>query len=115
MTRTYLGSLEASLGDQATPPQVSAIAFTDDSNGSGLDRTLLTVLFDNGTINVHWQESAGAAWNMGLAPPSNVSALAVNFGLQAYCLVEGRIQEWQIDPSKPTNWTFLGNVTSKSE
>lgn len=70
------------------------------------------MLFDNGTIAVHWQEAVGASWSMGFAPPSNVSALAINFALQAYCLSEGRIQEWEIDRLVPTNWTLKGNVTS---
>lgn len=62
---------------------------------------------------MHWQESVGALWNMGFAPPTNVSALAVNFGLQAYCLTEGQIQEWEIDRLVPTKWTFTGNVTNE--
>lgn len=73
---------------------------------------LIAILFDNGTVAVHWQDSVDAAWSMGLAPPTNVSALAVNFDLQAYCVTEGRIQEWQIDRSVPTDWTLIGNVTS---
>ncbi|KAJ4392344.1 hypothetical protein N0V93_005970 [Gnomoniopsis smithogilvyi] len=109
------GSLQASLGDQSTPPQIAAVAFTNDTNDTSLDRTLLTVLFDNGTIAVHWQEPAATMWNVGFAPPTNVSALAVNFGLQAYCLIEGRIQEWQIDRFTPTDWTLIGNVTSTLE
>lgn len=76
---------------------------------------LIAVLFDNGTVAVRWQDSVDASWNMGIAPAANVSALAVNFDLQAYCLTDGRIQEWQIDRSVPTKWTLIGNVTNTSE
>lgn len=110
--KQHPGSLEISLGDQPTPPDVSAVAFAADPGITSLDRTLLTVLFDNGTIAVHWQASAGAAWPTGFAPPTQVAGLAVNYGLQAYCLTHGRIQEWQIDRLLPTSWTLTANVTT---
>ncbi|CAN8097850.1 unnamed protein product [Discula destructiva] len=106
------GNLEASLGDQATPPDVSAVAYTTEPGGTSLDRTLVTVLFDNGTIAVHWQEPLGASWSTGFAPPTNVSSLAVNFDLQAYCLTGDTIQEWEIDRLMPTKWAFVSNVTT---
>lgn len=109
------GSLKASLGDQNTPPQVSAVAYAPDPSNPSLDSMLITMLFDNGTVAVHWQENVGAAWSMGIASPTNVTGIAVNSGLQAYCLTEGRIQEWQIDRSLPTKWTLISNVTSTSE
>lgn len=109
------GSLKASLGDQNTPPQVSAVSYAADPSNTSLDSMLIAVLFDNGTVAVHWQNSVDAAWNMGIAPAANLSALAVNFDLQAYCLTDGRIQEWQIDRSVPTNWTLIGNVTNTPE
>lgn len=80
-----------------------------------MDKALLTILFDNGTIAVHWQEAVNGSWHMGLAPPANVTAVAITHGLEAYCLVGGQVQEWEIDGSRPTSWTLTGNVTTAEE
>ncbi|KUI59432.1 hypothetical protein VP1G_06704 [Cytospora mali] len=103
-------TFQASLGDQDVPPDVSVVTYANET-GESLDRTLLTILFDNGTAVVHWQEAADGLWKMGIAPPTNMTALALTHDLKAYCLSGGRIQEWAIDGSDPTSWTSTGNVT----
>lgn len=92
---------------------VVAYANATDSGGQGLDHTLITILFQNGTVVVHWQESLDGPWQMGLAPTEvNATALALDYGLRAYSLSPGKIiQEWQIDRSDPTIWTLVSNVT----
>lgn len=106
------GSFEASLGDQVTPPEVAVVAYANEIGG-GLDHTLLTILFQNGTVVVHWQESLDGPWQMGFAPAEvNATALAVDYDLRAYFLSpRGQIQEWQIDRSDPTAWSWVSNVT----
>ncbi|KUI72269.1 hypothetical protein VM1G_07886 [Cytospora mali] len=105
-----IGSFQASLGGQVVPPDVSVVTYANET-GESLDRTLLTILFDNGTAVVHWQEAVDGLWNMGIAPPTNMTALALTHDLKAYCLSGGQIQEWAIDGSNPASWTFIGNVT----
>lgn len=79
-----------------------------------LDHTLITILFQNGTVVVYWQESLGGPWQMGLAPAEvNATALALDYDLRAYSLsLGGLIQEWQIDGTDPTVWTLVSNVTT---
>ncbi|POS71682.1 hypothetical protein DHEL01_v209927 [Diaporthe helianthi] len=109
------GSFEASLGDQVTPPDVAVVAYANDtdSGGRGLDHTLITILFQNGSVVVHWQESLDGPWQMGLAPEEvNATALALDYDLRAYSLSPGKIiQEWQIDRFDPTMWSLVSNVT----
>lgn len=109
------GSFEASLGDQVNPPDVAVVAYADETGGSGgLDHILITILFQNGTVVLHWQESLDGPWQMGLAPPEvNATALALDYDLRAYSLsLGGTIQEWQIDGSDPTAWKLISNVTT---
>lgn len=82
--------------------------------GSGLDHTLITILFQSGSIVMHWQESLGGPWQMGLAPAEvNATAFALDYDLRAYSLSPGGlIQEWQIDGSDPTLWRLVSNVTT---
>lgn len=115
LTRKTPGSFEASLGDQVTPPDVAAVAYASDTGSSGsLDHTLITILFQNGTVVMHWQEFLDGPWQMGLAPAEvNATALALDHDLRAYSLsVGGLIQEWQIDGSDPTVWRLVSNVTT---
>ncbi|ROW07302.1 hypothetical protein VMCG_03691 [Cytospora schulzeri] len=107
----FSGSFEASLGEQNIPPDVSVVTYANETGGS-LDKILLAILFDNGTVTVHWQEIVDGPWKMGFAPPTNVTALAITHALKAYCLSGGRIQEWDIDGSEPTSWTLASNVTT---
>ena len=93
---------------------VVAYANETDGDGRGLDHTLVTILFQNGTVVVHWHESLDGPSQMGLAPAEvNATALALDYDLRAYSLIPGKlIQEWQIDRSDPTVWTLVSNVTS---
>lgn len=90
-----------------------AYANATGSTGS-LDHTLITILFQNGTVVVHWQESLNGPWQMGLAPVEvNATALALDYNLRAYSLApDGVIQEWQIDWFDPTVWRSVSNVTT---
>ncbi|KAI3396036.1 hypothetical protein diail_532 [Diaporthe ilicicola] len=108
------GSFEASLGDQVTPPEVTVVAYANETSGGGLDHTLLAILFQNGTVVLYWQEFLDGPWKMGLAPGEvNATALAVDYDLRAYSLsVGGEIQEWQINGSDPTVWKLVSNVTT---
>ncbi|KAL1853654.1 hypothetical protein Daus18300_011689 [Diaporthe australafricana] len=112
------GTFEASLGDQVPPPKVAVVAYAGVTGGSGgLDHTLLAILFQNGTIVVHWQESLDGPWQTGVALAGvNATALAVDYDLRAYSLsVGGLIQEWQIDGANPTAWTWVTNVTTTQD
>lgn len=95
---------------------MAIVAYANETDGDsrGLDHTLITILFQNGTVVVHWQESLYGPWQMGLAPVEvNATALAVDYDLRAYSLSPSKIiQEWQIDRSNPTVWRLASNVTS---
>jgi hypothetical protein len=95
---------------------VAVVTYADDtdSSGLGLDHTLITILFQNGTVVVYWQESLDGPWQTGLAPAEvNATALALDYDLRAYSLSPGKIiQEWQIDRSDPTMWASVSNLTS---
>lgn len=94
---------------------MAVVAYASETGSTGsLDHTLITILFQNGTVVMHWQESLGGPWQMGLAPVEvNATALALDYGLRVYALSPGGlIQEWQIDGSDPTLWRLVSNVTT---
>lgn len=95
------------LGDQYQPPHVDAVAYPSSNSSSSLDSILVTIPFENGTVAVQWQSPGGGeSWKTGfVSSPGNVTALAINADLKAYCLTNGQIVEYDVDGSDPTSWT----------
>ncbi|KAK3345936.1 hypothetical protein B0T25DRAFT_265901 [Lasiosphaeria hispida] len=92
-------------------PWISATSWNSTA-GSGPKNILLALLFNNGSIVVHWLDEPTGSWATGFPSPTNVSALALNDNMRAYCVQNGQIREYDIDMSRPASWKFVSNVTS---
>ncbi|KAK5659309.1 hypothetical protein OQA88_1402 [Cercophora sp. LCS_1] len=115
LTRYPLGTKQWPLSEPGEKeyhaPWISATSWSPTGSGGGLENVLLTLLFNNGSVVVHWFDAPSLSWKTGFPTLVGVTALAVNADLRAYCVQEGQVREYNIDKTKPAAWTLVSNVT----
>ncbi|KAK4182225.1 hypothetical protein QBC35DRAFT_188289 [Podospora australis] len=94
-------------------PWLSATSWSR-TNDQRRENVLVTLLYSNGTVVLYWYDvdPAVRAWRSGTPNVKNITALAVHGGLRAYCIRDGKIEEYEIDPANPAEWKLLGDVNS---
>ncbi|KAK4187390.1 hypothetical protein QBC35DRAFT_452281 [Podospora australis] len=96
-----------------TPPRISGTSFTTPKKIKGVlprESILLALLYNNGTIVMRWREDSAGSWTTGFPQVANVSALAVTSTMRAYCIRNGKAQEYSMNPEQPDKWDLIGDI-----
>ncbi len=72
------------------------------------------MLYANGSVIVNWYDHGDRRWYNGYRVEGvrNVTSLAIHSDMRAYTIQDGKIQEYQLDISKPYQWKSIGEVTT---
>lgn len=94
------------------PPKISGTSWGDEINSSGVrlrENLLVTMLYNNGTVVVRWRKDT-SAWGVGFPAVTNISALTVTSAMKAYCIRNGKVEEYSINKNSPDKWDLVGEV-----